>query len=124
VNYTAKGTASLLVPVGSLLQDATGSWVPIFAVAIAFDFVTAVYPKRAADPAYLLDLQNDPIDSAVHKELIACEYYERRCSYVQYLLISPDPSLDTSSSVAYRAATAPVFGPTRLVRGCPVSENF
>jgi OFA family oxalate/formate antiporter-like MFS transporter len=40
--YTAKGTASLLVPVGSLLQAATGSWLPIFVVAIVFDLVSAV----------------------------------------------------------------------------------
>ena len=40
--YTAKGTASLLVPVGSLLVASTGSWVPIFALAIAFDFAAAL----------------------------------------------------------------------------------
>jgi OFA family oxalate/formate antiporter-like MFS transporter len=40
--YTAKGTASLLVPVGSVLQAATGSWWPIFIVAIVFDFATAI----------------------------------------------------------------------------------
>jgi MFS transporter, OFA family, oxalate/formate antiporter len=39
--YTAKGTASLLVPVGSLLQAATGSWLPIFVVAIIFDLASA-----------------------------------------------------------------------------------
>jgi OFA family oxalate/formate antiporter-like MFS transporter len=40
--YTAKGTAALLVPVGSLLRDATGSWVPIFALAVAFNWLTAL----------------------------------------------------------------------------------
>jgi MFS transporter, OFA family, oxalate/formate antiporter len=40
--YTAKGTASLLVPIGSLLKASTGSWVPIFALAIAFDFAAAL----------------------------------------------------------------------------------
>ena len=40
--YTAKGTASLLVPLGNVLQTATGSWMPIFAVAIAFDWIGAV----------------------------------------------------------------------------------
>jgi MFS transporter, OFA family, oxalate/formate antiporter len=39
--YTAKGTASLLVPIGSLLQAATGSWLPIFVVAILFDLASA-----------------------------------------------------------------------------------
>jgi len=40
--YTAKGTASLLVPLGNVLQAATGSWVPIFIVAIAFDWLGAL----------------------------------------------------------------------------------
>jgi MFS transporter, OFA family, oxalate/formate antiporter len=40
--YTAKGTASLLVPIGSMLKASTGSWVPIFVVAIAFDFAAAL----------------------------------------------------------------------------------
>ena len=40
--YTAKGTASLLVPIGSLLKASTGSWVPIFALAIVFDFTAAL----------------------------------------------------------------------------------
>jgi len=42
VLYTAKGTAALLVPVGSLLAVATGSWKPIFAVAIALDWTAAL----------------------------------------------------------------------------------
>ncbi len=40
--YTAKGTASLLVPLGSVIQASTGSWVPIFGLAIAFDFCAAL----------------------------------------------------------------------------------
>lgn len=40
--YTAKGTASLLVPYGSYLQALTGSWVPIFTVAVVFDFCAAL----------------------------------------------------------------------------------
>ena len=40
--YTAKGTASLLVPIGSLVKASTGSWVPIFALAIAFDLAAAL----------------------------------------------------------------------------------
>jgi OFA family oxalate/formate antiporter-like MFS transporter len=52
--YTAKGTASLLVPLGSLLKDATGSWMAIFVVAIVFDWAAALLallvlkPLRAA----------------------------------------------------------------------------
>jgi len=40
--YTAKGTASLLVPLGNVLQAATGSWMPIFVLAIAFDWIGAI----------------------------------------------------------------------------------
>src|SRR5438874_7941422 len=40
--YTAKGTASLLVPLGNVLKGATGSWMPIFILAIAFDWIGAI----------------------------------------------------------------------------------
>jgi OFA family oxalate/formate antiporter-like MFS transporter len=40
--YTAKGTASLLVPLGSYFHQATGSWWPIFSVAVAFDWIAAL----------------------------------------------------------------------------------
>src|SRR5574337_459750 len=40
--YTAKGTASLLVPLGNVLKAVTGSWMPIFIVAIAFDWIGAL----------------------------------------------------------------------------------
>ena len=40
--YTAKGTSSLLVLAGSYLFDRTGSWVPAFATAIAFDWLVAL----------------------------------------------------------------------------------
>src|SRR5437899_6384288 len=39
--YTAKGTASLLVPLGNVLKAVTGSWMPIFVLAIAFDWIGA-----------------------------------------------------------------------------------
>jgi MFS transporter, OFA family, oxalate/formate antiporter len=48
--YTAKGTASLLVPIGSLLKASTGSWVPIFALAIAFDFAAALLALLVLKP--------------------------------------------------------------------------
>jgi OFA family oxalate/formate antiporter-like MFS transporter len=40
--YTAKGTAALLVPLGNSLKDLTGSWAPIFFLAVAFDWVAAL----------------------------------------------------------------------------------
>ncbi len=48
--YTAKGTASLLVPVGSLVQAATGSWLPIFLLAVAFDWAGALLALFALKP--------------------------------------------------------------------------
>jgi len=39
---SAKGTAALLVPVGNLVKAATGSWMPIFVLAIAFDWIGAL----------------------------------------------------------------------------------
>src|SRR5207248_7201302 len=40
--YTAKGTASLLVPLGNVLQEMTGSWIPIFGLSVAFDLAAAL----------------------------------------------------------------------------------
>ena len=40
--YTAKGTASLLVPFGNVLAQATGSWYSVFLVAAAMNLVAAL----------------------------------------------------------------------------------
>jgi OFA family oxalate/formate antiporter-like MFS transporter len=40
--YTAKGTASLLVPFGNVLASATGSWKTVFLVAAAMNAVAAL----------------------------------------------------------------------------------
>jgi len=40
--YTAKGVASLLVPLASVLRDTTGSWTAVFAVAAALNFIAAL----------------------------------------------------------------------------------
>src|SRR5438093_537930 len=40
--YTAKGTASLLVPLGNVLAQATGSWYSVFLVAAAMNLVAAL----------------------------------------------------------------------------------
>jgi OFA family oxalate/formate antiporter-like MFS transporter len=52
--YTAKGTASLLVPFGNVLAQATGSWYSVFMVAAAMNLAAALAapfilkPLRAA----------------------------------------------------------------------------
>jgi OFA family oxalate/formate antiporter-like MFS transporter len=40
--YTAKGTASLLVPLANVLTNATGSWHAVFYVAAFLNIVAAV----------------------------------------------------------------------------------
>jgi MFS transporter, OFA family, oxalate/formate antiporter len=40
--YTAKGTASLLVPLANVLKDATGSWHAVFYVAAILNIVAAI----------------------------------------------------------------------------------
>jgi OFA family oxalate/formate antiporter-like MFS transporter len=40
--YTAKGTASLLVPLGNVLAQATGSWQSVFMVAAAMNLAAAL----------------------------------------------------------------------------------
>jgi OFA family oxalate/formate antiporter-like MFS transporter len=40
--YTAKGTAALLVPLGSLVARATGSWKPVFLTACLLDATAAL----------------------------------------------------------------------------------
>ena len=48
--YTAKGTASLLVPIGSLIAGSTGNWMPIFMLAMAFDWAGALLAFFALKP--------------------------------------------------------------------------
>ena len=58
--YTAKGTASLLVPIGSVLKASTGSWVPIFGLAIAFDFAAALLALFVLKPLRARALASAP----------------------------------------------------------------
>jgi MFS transporter, OFA family, oxalate/formate antiporter len=56
--YTAKGTASLLVPLGNVLMTATGSWHAVFMIGAAMNAVAAIMalavlkPLRAAHASY------------------------------------------------------------------------
>src|SRR5262245_56211712 len=40
--YTAKGTASLLVPLGNVLTSWTGSWTAVFVIAAILNIIAAV----------------------------------------------------------------------------------
>jgi OFA family oxalate/formate antiporter-like MFS transporter len=69
--YTAKGTAALLVPLGNVLKDATGSWVPIFQMAAALNLCAAliamfvIKPMRARKARNEAALLSDPSLAAV-----------------------------------------------------------
>jgi MFS transporter, OFA family, oxalate/formate antiporter len=66
--YTAKGTASLLVPLSSALTAATGSWHPVFMVASVLNIVAALMawfvlrPMRRTHLARLQPVDNLPAD--------------------------------------------------------------
>jgi MFS transporter, OFA family, oxalate/formate antiporter len=51
--YTAKGTASLLVPLANLLTSATGSWHAVFVVAAALNVFTAIAALAILKPMRL-----------------------------------------------------------------------
>jgi OFA family oxalate/formate antiporter-like MFS transporter len=57
--YTAKGTASLLVPLTSTLSSATGSWHLVFYIAAAMNAVAAVLALAVLKPARLRMLRAD-----------------------------------------------------------------
>ena len=48
--YTAKGTASLLVPFGNVLAQATGSWHSVFIIAAIMNLVAALAALAALKP--------------------------------------------------------------------------
>jgi MFS transporter, OFA family, oxalate/formate antiporter len=48
--YTAKGTASLLVPFGNVLKDYTGSWHAVFVVAAIMNAVAAIMALAVLKP--------------------------------------------------------------------------
>lgn len=48
--YTAKGTAALLVPLGSLLRDATGNWLAVLYLAAGVNLLAAALALFALKP--------------------------------------------------------------------------
>jgi OFA family oxalate/formate antiporter-like MFS transporter len=63
--YTAKGTASLLVPLSSVLQEATGSWDSVFIVAAGLNIVAAVLAIAVVKPLRRRTAQPVPVLRAV-----------------------------------------------------------
>jgi OFA family oxalate/formate antiporter-like MFS transporter len=48
--YTAKGTASLLVPLGNVVTTATGSWTTVFVIAAILNIIAAVMALAVLRP--------------------------------------------------------------------------
>src|ERR1700686_552639 len=48
--YTAKGTASLLVPLGNVLMTSTGSWMAVFFIGASLNILAALLPLFALKP--------------------------------------------------------------------------
>jgi hypothetical protein len=94
------------------------------AIQDAFDFLTHTFPEKIKDPKFRHELLVHPIDSHVHKELIAMEYYERLGSYVKNHLIPADLYLDCSSPQLYWDSLAPVIATMRQKHGAAAYENF
>src|SRR6476660_8961709 len=57
--YTAKGTASLLVPLANVLTTATGNWVAVFILAAIFNIVAAVMALFVLKPIRLRLIAQD-----------------------------------------------------------------
>src|ERR1017187_5382669 len=55
--YTPKGTASLVVPLASVLSVATGSWTAALSVAAFFNIIAAVMAIAVLYPARLHEIR-------------------------------------------------------------------
>jgi OFA family oxalate/formate antiporter-like MFS transporter len=56
--YTAKGTASLLVPLANVLTSATGSWHAVFYVAAIFNIIAAILALVALKPLRIREMSS------------------------------------------------------------------
>ena len=57
--YTAKGTASLLVPLGNVLATATGSWHAVFMIAVIMNLVAALLALLVLKPVRAVHYMRD-----------------------------------------------------------------
>jgi OFA family oxalate/formate antiporter-like MFS transporter len=54
--YTAKGTASLLVPLGNVLMSATGNWSAVFIIAAVLNIIAAIMALLVLRPLRLREI--------------------------------------------------------------------
>jgi OFA family oxalate/formate antiporter-like MFS transporter len=64
--YTAKGTASLLVPLANVLAAASGSWQAVFVVAALMNAVAAVMALAVLKPLRAAHYRGVPEVSSAH----------------------------------------------------------
>jgi MFS transporter, OFA family, oxalate/formate antiporter len=57
--YTAKGTASLLVPLASVITAKTGSWSAVLAIAAGFNIIAAIMAPLVLRPLRAREIRND-----------------------------------------------------------------
>jgi OFA family oxalate/formate antiporter-like MFS transporter len=69
--YTAKGTAALIVPLASIVKDATGSWMPIFFLAAAFNAAAALIALFVLKPMCQRALDADAASGATGSAVVA-----------------------------------------------------
>jgi OFA family oxalate/formate antiporter-like MFS transporter len=61
--YTAKGTASLLVPMASVVAVATGGWSAVLVIAGIFNIVAAVMALLVLRPLRVREINRDTTPS-------------------------------------------------------------
>ena len=66
--YTAKGTASLLVPLGNVLATATGNWHAVFTIAVIMNLVAALLAILVLKPVRTARYERDNPPGAVAAE--------------------------------------------------------
>jgi OFA family oxalate/formate antiporter-like MFS transporter len=64
--YTAKGTASILIPVGSVIADKTGSWHAVFYTAAALNAVAALMAPLVLKPLRMRLMERDRAAAAAN----------------------------------------------------------
>jgi OFA family oxalate/formate antiporter-like MFS transporter len=62
--YTAKGTATIIVPLASAVHDATGSWATIIGVLVAFNIIVAALAVAVLKPMRERFVAQDTVEEA------------------------------------------------------------
>ncbi len=68
--YTAKGTASFLVPIASLAQEYTGSWEVVFYAAAAVNAIAAITAMFVLKPMRARTIRNATATEAVATSVV------------------------------------------------------